>query len=218
MASDWQGRLDLHQGPLASEASVLRAERRPNRSLALALRFERSSPALQTGAIARLAREASSLVPRRRTCEDRTTGKKPRALDESATHGVDPRVATGCGVPRLRMLPCASQSAPAASRGAVMPMRAPGADDREQALSGNVCAMKVCLIENAKRADGSGLGESCKARTLRRTHGERFNAALPSRAFALTGCFQWHRNMAPAGCPTATMLCDAVSRPRERRN
>ena len=30
MAGDWQGRLDLHQGPLASEASVLLAELRPN--------------------------------------------------------------------------------------------------------------------------------------------------------------------------------------------
>ena len=61
----WQGRLGSNQGHPASEAGVLPLNYAP---LALPLRFERSSPALQAGAVTRPAREAVGRRGRSRTC------------------------------------------------------------------------------------------------------------------------------------------------------
>jgi hypothetical protein len=57
----WRGRLGLNQGHPASEAGVLPLNYAPT-VLVLPLRFERSSPAFQTGAVTRPAREAQVVL------------------------------------------------------------------------------------------------------------------------------------------------------------
>src|SRR5215467_6183369 len=59
---EWQGRLDSNQGHPTSEAGVLPLNYAPS-GLALPLRYDRSSPVLQTGAVTRSAREALLVPP-----------------------------------------------------------------------------------------------------------------------------------------------------------